>query len=209
MSEIIKVNELQKKYGTKVVLDNISLSFEGGSITGLLGPNGCGKTSLLKIMAGLIKDYQGDVFIDGSSPNEDTKSIRATINYAVDCDTDFALFYILAPFPYTPVYEIFKKQGLINEKQQNWGYILGGGGCNTKFFTKKELKEWQRKALFNLLKHRLIYDNISNLPRLIKKVHSFEDLIYTKKIVINALKILLRLFISKFRDIKGVIYEKL
>jgi len=173
-----------------------------------------GKTIDLKRAKSLIR-YANNIglwtvstFIIGF-PNEDAKSIQATINYAVDCDTDFALFYILAPFPYTPVYEIFKKQGLINEKQKNWGYILGGGGCNTKFFTKEELKEWQRKAHLNFFKHRLIYDNVSNLPRLIKKVHCFEDLIYTKRIVKNALKILSRLLFSKFRDIKHAIYEKL
>lgn len=75
MKKIIEISSLQKKYGTKVVLDNISLTLESGTIVGLLGPNGCGKTSLIKIMAGIINDFEGKVLIDGIAPNEYTKSI--------------------------------------------------------------------------------------------------------------------------------------
>lgn len=75
MSNIIEINSLNKRYGSKMVLENVSLSLESGTIVGLLGPNGCGKTSMIKIIAGLIKDYEGQVLIDGKAPDEYTKSI--------------------------------------------------------------------------------------------------------------------------------------
>jgi len=74
MSEIITVNNLSKSYGSHQVLKNISFSFEGGQIIGLLGPNGSGKTSLLKILTGLIHDYTGEVLIEGDAPGVVTKA---------------------------------------------------------------------------------------------------------------------------------------
>ena len=64
MSEIISVNNLRKSYGSHQVLSDVSFSFEGGQIIGLLGPNGSGKTSLIKILTGLIHDYSGEVRFD-------------------------------------------------------------------------------------------------------------------------------------------------
>lgn len=74
---IITIKNLTKSYGKNVVLNNISLNLKRGQFIGLLGPNGCGKTSLLKIITGLINDYTGEVLIDGSKPGPQTKSIVA------------------------------------------------------------------------------------------------------------------------------------
>ncbi len=73
MGKIIELNNLSKSYGRNLVLDNITLSYEEGQIIGLLGPNGCGKTSLIKIITGLIHDYTGEVLVDGHVPGPYTK----------------------------------------------------------------------------------------------------------------------------------------
>ena len=77
MENIITVSSLRKSYGSKVVLDGIDFTAKPGQIIGLLGPNGCGKTTLIKILTGLIKDHSGTVKIDNEEPSAYTKSIVA------------------------------------------------------------------------------------------------------------------------------------
>ena len=60
-----KVRNLTKDYDGNVVLNNISFDIPAGKIVGLLGPNGCGKTTLIKILSGLIHDYTGMIKIGG------------------------------------------------------------------------------------------------------------------------------------------------
>ena len=77
MADIISVNNLTKSYGSHTVLQNVSFGLEEGHIIGLLGPNGSGKTSLIKILTGLINDYSGEVLIDGRKPGAFTKNMVA------------------------------------------------------------------------------------------------------------------------------------
>ena len=64
MSELIQIDNLNKKYGKKLVLKDVHLTLTSGKIIGLLGPNGSGKTTLIKILNGLLKDYEGHIHID-------------------------------------------------------------------------------------------------------------------------------------------------
>ena len=77
MASIIHIKGLNKAYGSHRVLRNLTLDYEPGQIIGLLGPNGCGKTTLIKILTGLINDYTGEVLIDGHKPGIHTKNIIA------------------------------------------------------------------------------------------------------------------------------------
>jgi len=74
---IIEVKHLQKSFGTNIVLNDLSLNLEAGRIIGLLGPNGCGKSTLMKILAGLTSDYEGEVLLDGHAPGIHTKEITS------------------------------------------------------------------------------------------------------------------------------------
>ena len=72
---IFQMVDMTKKHGTKVILNNIWLSFYPGAKIGVLGRNGAGKSTLLKIMAGIDKEYDGearltDGFTVGYLPQE-------------------------------------------------------------------------------------------------------------------------------------------
>ncbi|HYC42427.1 MAG TPA: sulfate ABC transporter ATP-binding protein [Noviherbaspirillum sp.] len=61
----IEVRNINKRFGSFVALDNVSLNFPPGELTALLGPSGCGKTTLLRIIAGLEQPDSGQVYLDG------------------------------------------------------------------------------------------------------------------------------------------------
>lgn len=67
---MIEVIEVKKKFGRKEVLDNVSFNIKKGEITTLLGMNGVGKSTILKIIMDLVKKDSGEVLIDGDALTE-------------------------------------------------------------------------------------------------------------------------------------------
>ena len=64
---MIEINDLSKKYNNTLAVKNISFEIKKNTIVGLLGPNGCGKTTTIGMLLGLIKPSSGTVFIDGKN----------------------------------------------------------------------------------------------------------------------------------------------
>ena len=62
---MIEVKNLVKKYGNKIVVDNVSLNIEKGKITSFIGPNGAGKSTVLSMMSRIMEKDGGSVVIDG------------------------------------------------------------------------------------------------------------------------------------------------
>lgn len=75
MANILEIKGLTKKYGKKLALNNFDLEVEGGKAIGILGPNGSGKTTFIKVLTGLIHETSGTILIDGEEPGTYTKSI--------------------------------------------------------------------------------------------------------------------------------------
>lgn len=73
---ILECKNLTKCYvKNKRVLDSMNLSVPEGKIVGLLGPNGCGKSTLIKLVAGLLVQNSGEILIDGKEVSDKTKSL--------------------------------------------------------------------------------------------------------------------------------------
>lgn len=70
----IVVNNLSFSYGDREVLHDINLSASGGEYLSILGSNGVGKSTLFKCMLGLLKNYSGEILVDGKSTSEMTVS---------------------------------------------------------------------------------------------------------------------------------------
>tara|TARA_Y100000590_G_scaffold245869_1_gene276266 strand:- start:160 stop:882 length:723 start_codon:yes stop_codon:yes gene_type:complete len=73
----IEIKNLSKKYNNILAVENINFKINKGSIVGLLGPNGCGKTTTIGMMLGLIKPTSGTVFINNQ--NIENENIRTKI----------------------------------------------------------------------------------------------------------------------------------
>tara|TARA_B100000965_G_C19545262_1_gene737489 strand:- start:718 stop:1440 length:723 start_codon:yes stop_codon:yes gene_type:complete len=63
----IEIKNLSKKYNEVLAVKNLNLKIKKGSILGLLGPNGCGKTTTIGMLLGLIKPSSGEVFINNEN----------------------------------------------------------------------------------------------------------------------------------------------
>ena len=62
----LEVTHLQKRYGKRVIIRDVSLSLKPGEVVALLGPNGCGKTTCFYCIAGIVRHEGGTVRIDGA-----------------------------------------------------------------------------------------------------------------------------------------------
>ena len=74
MNNSVEINNLTKSYMTRIVLKDISINFECGKIYGLLGPNGNGKTTIMKLIAGLHRETRGEILINGQKISCKTKA---------------------------------------------------------------------------------------------------------------------------------------
>ena len=76
--QVIQIKDVCKAFDQRQVLNNISLSVEEGEIFGLLGPSGAGKTTLIKMLIGLLSATSGNIAILGK---ELDKKIRQSMKF--------------------------------------------------------------------------------------------------------------------------------
>lgn len=111
MSELLKITNVTKKYHHFKALNNVSMTLESGKIIGLLGPNGSGKTTLIKIINGLLKDYEGEVLVDGKNVGIDSRKI---ISYLPDENYFQDWMYIKDVLSiFSDLYEDFDKENCL------------------------------------------------------------------------------------------------
>lgn len=81
MEPIIEVNDLNMRYGTNHVLKGLDLTVYPGQIIGYIGPNGAGKSTTVKILLGLIENYEGQIKIFGEDIKSEGVQYKKRIGY--------------------------------------------------------------------------------------------------------------------------------
>ena len=81
MNYLVEVNELKKNYSSKEAVKGISFNIKENEVLGLLGPNGCGKTTTIGMLLGLLKPSAGEIKIDNMSFEKNRIEILSKINF--------------------------------------------------------------------------------------------------------------------------------
>ena len=78
---MIEINNLNKKFGNILAVKNINFKINKGTIIGLLGPNGCGKSTTIGMMLGLIKPTSGTVIIKNQNIENNRTGLLEKMNF--------------------------------------------------------------------------------------------------------------------------------
>lgn len=109
--ELVKCNNLCKEFDNKKILCNINLTIPRGKIIGLLGKNGMGKTTLIKLMNDLLTPTSGEILINGEKPGVNSKKIISYLPERTYLDKSMTISQILTYF--SEFYEKFNKEKAI------------------------------------------------------------------------------------------------
>lgn len=96
--KLLECKNLCKSFDDKEVLKNINLTVESGKIVGLLGKNGQGKTTILKLINGLLTPTSGEVLIHGKSPDVESKKMISYLPERTYLDKDMTVEQVIKFF---------------------------------------------------------------------------------------------------------------
>lgn len=143
MQTAIKVTQLSKSYGNMTAIDNISLSVECGTIFGLLGANGAGKSTTIECILGTKTADGGTVTILGSNPKKDRKNLFQKVGVQFqECDYQ----------PEIKVSELCEETACLYKNPADWKELCIQFGIEDKINNAvKNLSGGEKQRLFIVL----------------------------------------------------------
>lgn len=146
----VKVVNLVKRYGTQVVLDNISFEADRSRILGFLGPNGAGKTTTMRIITGSLMADSGEVYVSGIDLAQDDLEIKKRIGYLAEHNPLYADMYVREFLDFiASVHRLENKNKRINELID----MIGLGREQNKQIRQLSKGYKQRVGLAQVLMH--------------------------------------------------------
>jgi ABC-2 type transport system ATP-binding protein len=79
--DVVEVRDLVKRFGSVAAVDHVSFSIRAGDIFGILGPNGSGKTTTIRMLCGLMRPTQGTAVVAGADIATEPEKVKARIGY--------------------------------------------------------------------------------------------------------------------------------
>ena len=103
MQTEIEFKNIKKSYGDKVVMEGFNLTVEKGDFVTIIGSSGCGKTTALKMVNGLIEPDGGEILIEGENiRSKDQTQLRRNIGYAIQGSVLFPHMTVEQNISYVP-----------------------------------------------------------------------------------------------------------
>jgi ABC-2 type transport system ATP-binding protein len=107
----IKVENLTKKYGDQIALNQVSFSIPKGEIVGFLGPNGAGKSTMMKILTTYISTFEGNAWINNYSVLDDKIQVQKCVGYLPEQNPLYTDMYVREYLNFNAeIYKIDKAQ---------------------------------------------------------------------------------------------------
>ena len=126
METVIEFRHIRKTYGDKVVLDDFNLAVEKGEFVTIIGSSGCGKTTALKMVNGLLAPDAGDVLVNGENiRDKDQTKLRRNIGYAIQGSVLFPHMTVEQNISYVPNLLNKKDKKKTKEAVDKWMKIVG------------------------------------------------------------------------------------
>src|SRR5690625_4430682 len=131
----VEVKNITKYYGEQPALQDVSFSLKKGEITGFLGPNGVGKSTMMKILTGYIRASSGSAIVNGFEIGRDNLKIKQQTGYLPEHNPLYTDMYVREYLHYTAaIYKVPKseaeqaliKTGLLPEVHKKIGQLSKG-----------------------------------------------------------------------------------
>jgi zinc transport system ATP-binding protein len=142
MKKLIELRSLDTGYGENTVLRDVNLSIYDRDFIGVIGPNGGGKTTLLKVILGLIKPFKGEIIYGDGLAKKDQRSSIGYLPQFNETDKKFPItvrevvlsgllpanniFYRYSKSDISRVDDILEKMGMSNKSANHIGELSGG-----------------------------------------------------------------------------------